>query len=220
VRPRTHDVEWWGPYREPDERPVLIGNRRQGPDLLNVGLRRSEQWERLHLIDPRAVSPGSRMPSYEHLFAAGDSRGDDLIEYLGSLGASRVGERDAYIRSWDASTRAVSEQRGTELFDRLCSPCHGATAHGDGPVGRQIARPAMDLLKDRFWLISWGAGAEPEPDALARVVKFGIGGTTMPGHETLTAQEVADIVAHLRRMRAERLAASHAGDGSERGSGG
>ena len=209
VRPETRDVEWWGPYDDalhPADRPVLIGNRRQGPDLLNVGLRRSARWEELHLRSPRAVSPGSCMPSYAHLFAKGDDRGDDLVAYLTTLGASRARERAAYIETWDASTPARSSERGARLYERLCTPCHGTSARGDGPLAREIARPGMNLLKDDFWLISWGPGAEPEAEALARLVKFGASGSTMPGHETLSAEEVADVVAHVRALRAAHLA--------------
>ncbi|MCP3962634.1 MAG: hypothetical protein GY719_32750 [bacterium] len=90
VRPRTDDVEYWGPHRPPDpgDQPPLYGNRRQGPDLTNVGLRRDHKWQRLHLIEPRRVSPASRMPSYGYLFADGETRGDDLVAYLDSLGSS------------------------------------------------------------------------------------------------------------------------------------
>jgi cytochrome c oxidase cbb3-type subunit 2 len=206
IRPGTHDIEWWGPLADPEaaERPALIGNRRQGPDLVNVGLRRSALWEKLHLLDPRSVSPGSSMPSYSHLFSKGSSRGDDLVTYLASLGSARAAERAAYIESWDASAAARSVEAGGVLFRRLCTPCHGTHARGDGPLAPAIARPAMNLLKDRFWLVSWGPGTEPEPEALARVVKFGVRGSTMPGHESLTAQQVADIVAYVRSLRARR----------------
>ncbi len=87
VRPRSRDVELWGPHRPaaPGEHPPLYGNRRQGPDLTNAGSRRPREWHRLHLIEPRTVSAGSRMPSYAHLFAGGDTHGDDLVAYLGSL---------------------------------------------------------------------------------------------------------------------------------------
>ncbi len=46
----------------------LIGNRRQGPDLSEVGARRSPLWLHIHLIDPRLLSYDSPMPSYAWLF--------------------------------------------------------------------------------------------------------------------------------------------------------
>lgn len=67
--------------------PPLFGNRRQGPDLSTAGRRLpSADWHRLHLSNPRAVRPHSRMPAYAYLFAPGDSRGTALVAYLMSLG--------------------------------------------------------------------------------------------------------------------------------------
>jgi hypothetical protein len=87
VRPHSPDVLMWGPVGDLDairrEQPPLIGNRRQGPDLSNVGSRRSLLWLRIHQMDPRAVSFHSVMPSYAYLFQ--DQRGDDLLAYLASL---------------------------------------------------------------------------------------------------------------------------------------
>ncbi len=89
VRPVGPDRESWGPVTLPEvalaQRPVLIGNRRQGPDLANVALRRSMDWNRRHLIDPRSVSPASRMPAYPHLFSGDGSRGEALLAYLNQL---------------------------------------------------------------------------------------------------------------------------------------
>lgn len=90
IRPGTRDEELWGAARTPEfsrqQVPALIGNRRQGPDLMNVGARRVREWQRMHLVDPRVVWPFSRMPSYPHLFAEGDPRGEALLDYLDTLG--------------------------------------------------------------------------------------------------------------------------------------
>ncbi len=72
VRPNSSDVQMWGPL-EPveevrDEHPPLIGNRRQGPDLTNVGSRRSVLWLKAHFYNPAQVSGSSIMPSYGFLF--------------------------------------------------------------------------------------------------------------------------------------------------------
>lgn len=91
VRPVGPDQMLWGEVttveRALAQKPVLIGNRRQGPDLANVGQRRVVGWNRLHLIEPAALVPGSRMPSYRHLFEPNDERGEALLVYLASLGA-------------------------------------------------------------------------------------------------------------------------------------
>jgi cytochrome c oxidase cbb3-type subunit 2 len=89
VRPVGLDRELWGAPTLVDQAlgqaPVLIGNRRQGPDLANVALRRDEGWNRIHLIQPAVLTPGSRMPSYRYLFMDGDYRGAALLAYLNSL---------------------------------------------------------------------------------------------------------------------------------------
>jgi cytochrome c oxidase cbb3-type subunit 2 len=90
VRPGADDEDRLGHARDPEfslgQSPVLIGNRRQGPDLMNIGLRLPREWHREHLQNPRRVAPASRMPAYAHLFAPGDPRGEALLDYLDSLG--------------------------------------------------------------------------------------------------------------------------------------
>ncbi len=94
VRPVGQDQALWGAPTTVEQvlgqEPVLIGNRRQGPDLAHVGDRRNAGWNRLHLIEPSAVVPGSRMPSYRHLFERGTTEGEALLAYLDSLRAVSI----------------------------------------------------------------------------------------------------------------------------------
>lgn len=96
VRPVGQDAALWGAPTPVDaalaQEPVLIGNRRQGPDLANVALRRPREWNRLHLIDPQSLMPGSRMPKYTYLFKADDPRGPALLDYLDQLKPEVKGE--------------------------------------------------------------------------------------------------------------------------------
>lgn len=206
IRPRTRDVEWWGPFRAPDfhEGPPFIGNRRQGPDLMNVGLRRSADWQRRHLIAPRALSPGSRMPSYAHLFANGSTRGEDLVAYLGSLGRGYEAERLALIRGWipPALEKTADAARGEIHFQTSCIPCHGPEGRGDGPEAIHFARPAMNLRKGMFWYTGQGLTPKQLHTELSRIVRFGIFGTSMPGHETFTDQQVSDVAAYVQHLTA------------------
>lgn len=48
---------------------VLLGSSRVGPDLSDVGSRRTDDaWLHLHLLDPRIASPASLAPSFRHLY--------------------------------------------------------------------------------------------------------------------------------------------------------
>lgn len=204
LRPRSRDRQIWGPGPKTGSSntsaaaptPPLYGNRRQGPDLTTVGNRRSATWQRLHLIDPRDLTPGSRMPAYAHLFD--DRRGDDLVAYLGTLGSLVADQRWQQTRSLPINLPAGSSSRGGTLFQRICSPCHGSTGRGDGPLREHLQGRAVDLRKGRPWLISWGSpGDEPFSTALGRLIRYGMPGTDMPGHETLSDQQLADLVAFV-----------------------
>ena len=71
VRPFRSETERYGPYSIAGEavydRPFQFGSKRTGPDLARVGGRYSDAWQRLHLIDPRALVPESNMPAYPWL---------------------------------------------------------------------------------------------------------------------------------------------------------
>lgn len=71
VRPFRSETERYGHYSVAGEfvydRPFQWGSKRTGPDLARVGGKYSDDWQRLHLIDPRAVVPESNMPAYPWL---------------------------------------------------------------------------------------------------------------------------------------------------------
>ncbi|MEO0054519.1 MAG: hypothetical protein RLZZ50_466, partial [Verrucomicrobiota bacterium] len=197
VRPGTADIVRWGPERPLDELlrelPPLFGNRRQGPDLLNVGNRRTREWNRLHLIEPREVSPGSRMPSYARLFAPGENRGEDLLAYLDSLGAPTREARSEQIAAWRPAPDAKIDPRvGAAWFARACVQCHGPEGRGDGPLVSGLESRPADLSKPRPW----------DDVELARIVKFGRPDTAMAGHEALDDDAVVSLARHVRGLQA------------------
>jgi len=52
-----------------DDKTVLLGTMRTGPDLTNIGRRQpSRQWHHLHLYDPQTEVPGSTMPPSRFLY--------------------------------------------------------------------------------------------------------------------------------------------------------
>ena len=71
IRPFRAETERYGHYSVAGEHvwehPFLWGSKRTGPDLARVGGRYSDDWHRVHLIDPRAVVPESNMPSFKWL---------------------------------------------------------------------------------------------------------------------------------------------------------
>lgn len=197
VRPSTPDEMMWGPVipvqQVRAETPPLIGNRRQGPDLAEIGARRSPLWLRVHLIAPDALSDHSPMPSYAFLFT--DERGDDLVAYLVSLhaaSAEHARTQAAWSPASDAWT-AASPGEGERLYLRDCATCHD---------DRGIARlrwygSFRRLPPERDALFAFAQTRTR--DELARLVRFGVPGTDMPGHEMLTDHDIASLVLWLER---------------------
>ncbi len=71
IRPFRSETERYGPYTTAGEtvydRPFQFGSKRTGPDLARVGGRYSDQWQRVHLMNPRDLVPESNMPGYPWL---------------------------------------------------------------------------------------------------------------------------------------------------------
>lgn len=71
IRPFRAETERYGHYSVAGEfvydRPFLWGSKRTGPDLHRVGGRYSDDWHRVHLINPRDVVPESIMPGFPWL---------------------------------------------------------------------------------------------------------------------------------------------------------
>jgi cytochrome c oxidase cbb3-type subunit 2 len=49
------------------DHPFQWGSKRTGPDLARVGGKYSDEWHRIHLINPRDLVPESNMPAYSWL---------------------------------------------------------------------------------------------------------------------------------------------------------
>ena len=71
VRPFRAETERYGHYSVAGEfvydHPFQWGSKRTGPDLARVGGRYSDEWHRVHLINPRDVVPESNMPGFPWL---------------------------------------------------------------------------------------------------------------------------------------------------------
>ena len=75
IRPFRSETERYGAYSLAGEsvydHPFQFGSKRTGPDLARVGGRYSDDWHRVHLINPRDVVPESNMPRFPWLTEAG-----------------------------------------------------------------------------------------------------------------------------------------------------
>jgi cytochrome c oxidase cbb3-type subunit 2 len=71
VRPLPAETERYGHYSLAGEavydHPFQFGSKRTGPDLARVGGRYTDDWHRIHLVNPRDVVPESNMPGFPWL---------------------------------------------------------------------------------------------------------------------------------------------------------
>lgn len=102
IRTLRDEVERYGPYSIAAEsqydHPMLWGSKRTGPDLARVGGKYSDQWQAMHLKNPREVVPESVMPSYRFLQRTA-LRIDDLPAQLTALKKLGVPYTDEMIEN-------------------------------------------------------------------------------------------------------------------------
>ncbi len=197
VRPNSPDVLMWGPVESLDQihaqHPPLIGNRRQGPDLSEVGVRRSHLWLKAHLINPAELSYHSPMPSYATLFQ--NQRGDDLVAYLAGLrgvGSEQQLARESQWQPDPAVWNSASSREGQEVYEQHCATCHDSTGAARNHWEQFIGKIPPDSAALR-------AFAQTQPASkLARISKFGMPGTEMPGHEYLNERQLASVAVWLK----------------------
>ena len=87
IRPFRAETERYGHYSVAGEyvydHPFQWGSKRTGPDLARVGGRYSDEWQRVHLLNPRDVVPESNMPAFPWLDRP--VRGDDIQDKMRAL---------------------------------------------------------------------------------------------------------------------------------------
>jgi cytochrome c oxidase cbb3-type subunit 2 len=88
IRPFRAETERYGHYSVAGEfvydRPFQWGSKRTGPDLARVGGRYSDDWHRVHMINPRDVVPESIMPGYPWL-ADTPADSSDIVKKMSVL---------------------------------------------------------------------------------------------------------------------------------------
>ena len=106
IRPFRAETLRYGPYSVAGEsvydHPFQWGSKRTGPDLARVGGRYSDEWHRIHLLNPRDVVPESNMPAYPWL-------GKSAVD-AASLPAHRQAPRTAGVPYTDAQIAASTDE--------------------------------------------------------------------------------------------------------------
>ena len=113
IRPFRAETERYGHYSVAGEsvydHPFQWGSKRNGPDLARVGGRYSDEWQRVHLNNPRDVVPESNMPAFPWL-AKNLADSDDIAAKMTALRHVGVPYTDQDIAGAKAAVDGKSEQ--------------------------------------------------------------------------------------------------------------
>ncbi|HEX2830539.1 MAG TPA: cytochrome-c oxidase, cbb3-type subunit II [Burkholderiales bacterium] len=119
IRPFRAETERYGHYSVAGEfvydRPFLWGSKRTGPDLARVGRRYSDEWHRVHLMNPRDVVPESNMPAYAFLDTT-PLKADDLPARMRTLRTLGVPYTDAEIAGARDSVKGKTEMEAVIAY--------------------------------------------------------------------------------------------------------
>ena len=100
IRPFRAEVERYGHYSVAGEsvydHPFQWGSKRTGPDLARVGGRYSDEWHRVHFMNPRDLVPESNMPAYPW-FATANVDAQRIPRHMKALQRLGVPYTDAEI---------------------------------------------------------------------------------------------------------------------------
>lgn len=116
IRPFRAETLRYGHYSVAGEsvydHPFQWGSKRTGPDLARVGGRYSDDWHRIHLINPRDLVPESIMPAYPWLEKA-EVDSTTIAAHMSALRKVGVPYTDAQIAS------AADDVKGKTELDAL-----------------------------------------------------------------------------------------------------
>jgi cytochrome c oxidase cbb3-type subunit 2 len=126
VRTLRFESERYGHYSLAGEsvydRPFQWGSKRTGPDLARVGGRYSDDWHRVHLINPRDVVPESNMPSFSWL-AKNELDGAQITQHMRALKTLGDPYTDAQIQ------KAADDVAGKTELDAVVAYLQGLGKH-------------------------------------------------------------------------------------------
>jgi len=178
IRPFRAETERYGHYSVAGEyvydHPFQWGSKRTGPDLHRVGGRYSDQWHRIHLLNPRDVVPESNMPAFPWLDRP--AKIDDIEAKMNALRKVGVPYSDEEI----AGARKALEGK-TEL-DAVVAYLQGL---GTALTAGKAAAPAVAA--------ELAPVAAPAAEALGKVF-FEVGSSALPADAAAAVTAAAEFL--------------------------
>ena len=119
IRPLRAETLRYGHYSVAGEsvydHPFQWGSKRTGPDLARVGGKYSDEWHRIHLVNPRDLVPESNMPAYPWLEKALVDA-ESLPMHMKALRLVGVPYTDPQIAAASAEVKGKTELEATIAY--------------------------------------------------------------------------------------------------------
>jgi len=200
VRFTRADITRFGPPTEAWETqnqfPQMWGTRRVGPDLAREIGKHTDDWQLVHLYNPRYVVPDSMMPSYPWVFNGSADRPSqdalDVVAYLNTLGraeAEATPPQPAPVYVQPVNLGYQDPADGKRVFAENCAGCHGEHADGRSAGGRALRPTAFNL-----------AGFRLSDDVVWRALEQGVPGSSMPSWNDLPSSQFAAALAYVHAV--------------------
>ncbi|MFH2220479.1 MAG: cbb3-type cytochrome c oxidase subunit II [Pseudomonadota bacterium] len=197
------------------DKPILLGSERTGPDLSQEGGEHPDDWHAAHFTNPRYTRPLSIMPAFAFLGAENMRM---LTTYVQGLGLKDADKRTERQRHWKEKSGAAYESgpvanvtwlhdhipggwrnlpnpypttaaglaRGHKIYQDFCLGCHGPIGDGMGPAQPHLYPPPLNFTILKGRGISGGI--------LYYQIMNGITGTAMPYFKReLESEKIWDV---------------------------
>ena len=198
-----------------NDKPILLGSERTGPDLSQEGGEHPDDWHTAHFTNPRYTRPLSIMPAFAFLEPQGIKQLTVYVQSLGFKHADHRIERQKYwkaeaIKAYESGpepnvewihqnvpegwrnlpnpypTTAPGLARGHKIYQDFCLGCHGPIGDGMGPAQPYIYPPPLNFTILKGRGISGGI--------LYYQIMNGITGTAMPYFKReLESEKIWDV---------------------------
>ena len=197
------------------DKPILLGSERTGPDLSQEGGEHPNDWHTAHFTNPRNTGPLSIMPAFAFL---GTDNIHMLTTYVQSLGLNDADRRTQRQQFWkkevikayeggpEANVKWLHENvpegwrnipnpyptteaglaRGHKIYQDFCLGCHSPIGDGMGPAQQYLYPPPLNFTILKGRGISGGI--------LYYQIMNGITGTAMPYFKrALESEKIWDV---------------------------
>lgn len=111
-------------------------------------------------------------------------------------------------------------RHGMQVYNRQCAGCHGVSGDGMGPAAQNLNPLPRDYRLGVFKFTSTPRGAKPRREDLARIIRRGAKGTSMPSFRWMAEEDLQAVIDYVITLsvrgeveyRVQRVAAEQLGE--------